>query len=194
MFADTRQSLTGGPRGDCISAMEHSMTRRSRHARGTRGLACLCLLLFALVLAGCNSVPAECTQAHSKAVAALQSKDKAAFKALVVPSQRSGPLGLKDSLGIKSSKKVSTFTLEDVLDIQFFHEAKKVKVNEDLSSMDDSSTARLGATFDFGGSTSAVRSLVLKKEGSAWFIDLKATLEWWEKMNGADAFTAIGLK
>jgi len=150
-------------------------------------------LLLALTLAGCKSIPAECSQIHDKAVASLQSKDKAAFKALVLPAQRTGPLGLPDSLGIKSTKKVSTFTLDDVLDIQFFREAKKVKVNSDLSKLDDSSTARMGATFDFG-SSSAVRSLILKKEGAGWFVDMKATLDWWEKMDGSNAFTAVGLK
>lgn len=150
-------------------------------------------LVSLLVFVGCNSVPAECMQQHSKAVAALQSKDKNAFRALVLPAQRSGPLGLPATLGIKSTKKVSTFTLDDVLDIQFFKEAKEIKVNNDLKDLDDKTSARLGVTFDFGGS-SAVRTLLLKKEGNDWFVDLKATLEWWEKLNGADAFTAIGVK
>jgi hypothetical protein len=151
------------------------------------------VFLVALALAGCSSVPAECTKQHGKAVAALQSKDKSSFKALVVPAQRSGALGLPDTLGIKSTKKVSTFSADDVLDIQFFREAKQVRVNTDLAQMDGSSTARLGVVFDFGSST-AVRYLVLKKEGNEWLVDLKATLEWWEKLDGANAFTAVGLK
>lgn len=60
-----------------------------------RRLLVLTGLVLALALAGCKSVPAECTQQHSKALAALQAKDKATFKTLVLPAQRSGPLGLR---------------------------------------------------------------------------------------------------
>ena len=155
-------------------------------------LALALALALGLALAACGGVPAEATAQHGKAVAALASKDKASFKQLVVPSQRSGALGLNDNLGIKSTKKVSTFTLDDVLDIQFFREAKSVRVNTDLSQK-DGDVVRLGAVFDFG-SSSAVRSLVLAKSGEQWLVDMKATLEWWEKLNGTDAFSAVGIK
>jgi hypothetical protein len=174
-----------------VDVMKNSSLVRAAWLSRARGVLILVVLLGAL--AGCNSVPAECQQQHSKAVAALQSKDKNSFRSLVLPAQRSGPLRLPATLGIKSSKKVDTLTLDDVLDIQFFREAKGVTVNTDLKDMDDKTSARLGATFDFG-SSSAVRSLILKKEGNDWLVDMKATLEWWGKINGGDAFTAVGLK
>lgn len=168
------------------------MTEHPRRAGASR-LLFVCVLAAGLAVAACGGVPAEATAQHGKAVAALASKDKASFKQLVVPSQRAGALGLKDGLGIKSTKKVSTFTLDDVLDIQFFREAKSVQVNTDLSQKEGDTIVRLGAVFDFGGS-SAVRYLVLAKSGDQWLVDMKATLEWWEKLNGADAFSAVGLK
>jgi len=157
-----------------------------------RYLASISLLVL-LFVTGCGAgIPPEANSHHAKAIAALKSKDKAAFAACVLPAQRKGPIGLPDSLSIQADKKPSQFTLEDVLDIQFFCEVKDVSVNDDLAAMDGESTARLGATFDFGDSTSAVRSIVLKKEGSEWLVDLKATIEWWQSMNGADAFAATG--
>lgn len=154
----------------------------------------IALLVVSLTLLGCNSVPAECTAQHAKATAALEAKDKSAFRALVLPAQRSGALGLPTSVGIQASKSVAALTLDDVLDIEFFQGAQKVTVNGDLKDMDDKTTARLGVTFDYGGGTTAIRTLTLKKEGNDWLVDFKSTLEWWATLNGADAFSAIGVK
>ncbi|MBK8205556.1 MAG: hypothetical protein IPK87_02060 [Planctomycetes bacterium] len=153
------------------------------------------LMLLALLVAGCGGVPPEAEASVTKAASAFESKDKAAIAAVVLPGQRTGPLGLPSGLAITGAGKMtSDLTLDDLLDVDFFAKVKSVKPNPDLSDMDDENTARLGVTFDYGDSVTAVRSLVLKKEGDTWLVDIKATLEWWEKLNGADALSAIGLK
>lgn len=154
------------------------------------------LALFVLVLSGCGGgVPPEASSGLQKIASALQSKDKAAIAAVVVPGQRKGAIGVPAGIGITGAdKKVSDFTLDDLLDVEFFANVKAVKPNSDLEDMDDDKTARLGVTFEFGEGMVAVRSLILKKEGDAWLLDMKATLEWWEKLNGGSALSAQGLK
>ncbi len=156
-------------------------------------LVCALLVLF---LAGCGSgVPAEASSSLQKVASALQSKDKAAIAAVVVPGQRKGALGVPAGIGITGTdKKVSEFTLDDLLSVEFFATVKAVKPNSDLQEMDDEKTARLGVDFEYGEGMSAVRSLILKKEGDSWLLDMKATLEWWEKMNGGSALAAVGAK
>lgn len=153
------------------------------------------LLVLLVLLAGCGGVPPEAEASVQKAASALESKDKAAIAAVVLPAQRTGPLGLSSGLGIKGTdKKAADLTLADLLDVDFFAKVKSVRPNPDLKDQDDENTVRLGVTFDYGDTVTAVRSLVLKKEGDAWLVDIKATLEWWEKLNGGSALTAVGLK
>jgi hypothetical protein len=153
------------------------------------------LVVVILLLAGCGpSIPPEASAARGKVIEALNKKDAAALKAAMLPAQREGALGITDAITIKDApKKLSQFTVDDVMQIQFFADATSVEANDDLRSMDGETTAQLGVTFNFG-SSSAVRTLILKKEGNAWLLDLKATVDWWAKMNGSDAFSAIGPK
>jgi len=153
------------------------------------------VLLLTVVLTGCGGVPPEAEASAQKAASAFESKDKAAIAAVVLPSQRTGALGLPSGLGITGTdKKIADLTLDDLLNVDFFAKVKSVKPNPDLKDKDDDTTVRLGVTFDYGDSSSAVRSLVLKKEGEVWLVDIKATLEWWEKLNGTSALSAVGLK
>lgn len=153
------------------------------------------LFVLVLLLTGCGGMPPEAESGVQKAASAFQSKDKAAIAAVVLPAQRTGALGLSSGLGIKGTdKKAADLTLNDLLDVDFFAKVKSVTPNADLNDRDDDTTIRMGVTFDYGDTVTAVRSLVLKKEGDVWLVDIKATLEWWEKLNGADALTAVGLK
>lgn len=129
----------------------------------------------------------------AKASTALKDKNKDAFIAQVLPSQRSGALGLSDEIPV-SGVKASTLTAADALDIQFFAEATEMEVLEDGDSDVTDTGCSIMVMFRFGADTSAARSITMKKEGDGWFIDLKATLEWWHKVNGSSAFTALTVK
>lgn len=149
-----------------------------------------------MLLTGCGpGVPPEAATGLSKAAQALESKDKAAITAVVLPGQRTGALGLPAGIGITGAdKKIADLTLDDLLNVDFFAQVKTVRANEDLQYVDDDKTVRLGVTFDFGDTVTAVRTLVLKKEGDAWLWDVKATMQGWTDTNGGHALTAIGLK
>ncbi|MBX3459183.1 MAG: hypothetical protein KF696_04325 [Planctomycetes bacterium] len=154
-----------------------------------------CLMALALLVTGCGGIPPEADAGVKKAAAAFTSKDKAAIAAVVVPSQRTGALGLSSGLAISGAgKKTSELTLDELLDVEFFSQVKSVTPDMDRTDMVDDNTAHIGVMFDFGDTTIAARSFVLKKEGDAWLVDIKATLDWWEKLNGSDALSAIGLK
>ncbi len=152
------------------------------------------LLGLALLLSACGaSAPPEARASLGKAATALKDKKKDDFIAQVLPSQRTGALGLSNEIPV-TGVKASTLTAADTLDIQFFAEATEMEVLEDGDSDVTDTGCSIMVMFRFGGDTSAARSITMKKEGDAWFIDLKATLEWWHKVNGADAFTALTVK
>jgi hypothetical protein len=149
--------------------------------------------LLALALTACSGVPDEAIAQHGKAVAALSAKNKDALRALVVPTQRTGPLGITGGLGgIKADKPTSKLTLDDVLDIEFFSDVKEVTVEEDLKTKMDDNTVWLGAMFTFGDGMFGARSLVFKNVNGVWLVDMKATLEKWSA--SGDGFTVFGLK
>lgn len=149
--------------------------------------------LLALALTACSGVPDEAVAQHGKAVAALSAKNKDALRALVVPAQRTGALGITGALGgIKADKPTSKLTLDDVLEIEFFKDAKEVTVEDDLKTKMDDDTVWLGATFRFNDGTSGVRRLVLKNAGGTWLVDMKATLEKWSE--SGDGFIVFGVK
>lgn len=150
-------------------------------------------LLLALGAAACNRIPAEATAQHQKVVAALSAKDKAAVTALVVPAQRTGPLGMTGGLGgVKSDKPPSQFTLGDVLDIELFSDARTVEVNDDLKTKMSDDTMWLGATFRYADDSFGVRSLVMRQVEGTWLLDMKTTLERWSE--SGDGFMVISVK
>lgn len=158
--------------------------------RSVARLVSTCAL--ALALMACSGVPDEAIAQHGKAVAALSAKNKSALRALVLPAQRTAALGVTVLGGVHSDKPVSKLTLDDVLDIEFFKDAKEVTVEDDLKTKMDDDTVWLGATFRFNDGTFGVRSLVLKNVGGTWLVDMKATLEKWSA--SGDGFIVIGAK
>lgn len=156
---------------------------------------CLLTLVMTLFVAACGAgAPPEAQAALTKGLAALKAKDKAAFAAAVLPDQRKGALGLPAELGIKGDKPVKDYTLEDLLDVEFFADMKNAEPNTDLISVDGDSTARLGATIYFDEGYLSVKSFVLKKTSDGWLIDMKATIDWWVKLDGGKALGAMTLK
>lgn len=154
----------------------------------------LTMLALALVLSACgSSAPPEAHDSLKKASAALKAKDKNAFVAQILPAQRTGALGLSDAMPI-TGVKASTLAAADVLDVEFFADATEMEVLTDGDSEVTETSATIMCMFSFGDGSFGARSFVMKKEGNAWFIDFKGTLERWHSMNGADAFSVIKAK
>ncbi|MCC6575481.1 MAG: hypothetical protein IT462_17015 [Planctomycetes bacterium] len=158
----------------------------------TATLCTLILLLTALVSACGGGVAPEAQAALGKHLGALAGKDKAAIASTVVPEQRKGALGLSKELGITgATKPIKELTLDDLLQVEFFSAIKSATPNTDLMYAEGADGARLGASIEFVDGASRVKAFILKKTGDGWFVDMKATLDWWVKMDGASALSAI---
>ncbi|MCA8913930.1 MAG: hypothetical protein KDB90_00860 [Planctomycetes bacterium] len=152
-------------------------------------------VIFALLLSACGGgLPPEAQSTATSAASALASHDKAAIAKLIVASQREGALGLDASYPIETELKKNELTLSDVLDLQFFTDITAAEVAEDGAALEDESNAKVMLTLDYGESTFVVKSFLLKKEGDAWLIDMKATLELWHRLDGADALSVLKMQ
>ena len=153
------------------------------------------ITLLALLLCACSGgLPPEAQSTASAATTALTSHDKAAIAKLIVASQREGALGLDASYPIETDIKKSELTLSDVLDLQFFTDITSAKVAEDGAELEDDSNGKVMLTLDYGESTFIVKTFLMKKEGDAWLIDMKATLELWHRLDGASALSVLKMK
>lgn len=151
----------------------------------------LALLALALVLSACgSSAPPEAHESLKKASAAIVAKNNEAFLAQILPAQRTGALGLTDSMPI-TGVKASTLSAVDVLNVEFFDDATEIEVLTDGDGEVTDTGATIMCMFSYSDGSFGARSFVMKKEGAAWFVDFKGTLERWHSMNGADAFSVM---
>lgn len=125
-----------------------------------------------------------------KVIAAITAKDKAAFAACVVPDQRATP-GFDAS--IVTDRQIAALTTPNILDIAFFAEATSIDADADTISEPTDTSVGIMTVFHHASGSFAARSMKLKKVGSEWLLDVKATIESWYKTNGAHAFAGIQL-
>jgi hypothetical protein len=64
----------------------------------------------------------------------------------------------------------------------------------DNASLEDDNNAKVMVTLDYGDDIFVTKTFLLKKEGDAWLIDFKATLELWHTLDGTDALSALKLE
>ena len=146
---------------------------------------------LSVLAAGCSKKPPEgSVDGLKKIVAAITAKDKAAFAACVVPSQRATP-GFDAS--VVTDREIAALKTPDLLDIAFFAEATSIEVDADTISEPTDTSVGIMTVFHHASGSFAARSVKLEKVGSEWLLDVKATIESWYRINGANAFSGIKL-
>ena len=140
---------------------------------------------------GCSKKPPEgSVEGLKKVIAAITAKDKAAFTQSVVPDQRAKP-GFDGAVVL--DKEIAALATPDILNIGFFADATSIDLDLDTISDPTESSVGIMTVFHHGSGSFAARSMKLKKVGSEWLLDLKATIEGWYGTNGSQAFSGIKL-
>ncbi|MCD6497748.1 MAG: hypothetical protein J7M25_05500 [Deltaproteobacteria bacterium] len=148
-------------------------------------------ITMALALIGaCSKKPPKAAKASLvKFLDAQKARNLADLKAQIVPDQREKVTFDKSvALGNKSGK---TWPVLRILGMQFF-EFDSYKISKE--TLDSKTQATYLVTFSYKDGAVSALSAIMTKTGEGWKFDVKKTVLFAKKLDGAHAFSAVKLK
>ena len=141
-------------------------------------------LLFCV---GCESKPPpEASKSLQAAMKALKEKDVPGFIKQVVPDQRK-----KIDYGkAVSDSKVRAAPLAQLMAMEHFSTFERAELSEEAGSDQTDTSTSIAVTFWYKDNSWFIFYFEMKKQGAAWLIDMKSSVERAYRVSGNNAFSA----
>lgn len=157
----------------------------------TQRLLAIGALISLTLFSGCDKKPPSAAKAAlTKTLDALHAKKMAAFKAHVVPAQRDKVTF--DKPMVLGKKGLKAWPLDALIAMPFFSTFTKFSISQGY--VDSKTQARYRVSFDFPDGSSGATNLIMVKGSDGWKLDMKKSVIFEKKMNGANAYYAVKLK